>query len=69
MSAELVDSLEHLLRGVFKGAGLASALSEVKTCQQHPEYLAGLCELVKSQDLFVVVYVHAMRRGFLWEPL
>ena len=68
MSMELVESLESLLRGVFKGVGLASALSEVKSCQAYPEYLAGIRELVKSGDPFVDVAVHSMKRGFLWEP-
>jgi len=69
MSVELVESLEHLLRGVFHGVGLASALSEIKTCQQFPEYLAGIRAAVRSGDVESDVLVWSIRRGSLWEPI
>jgi hypothetical protein len=60
--------VERRLSYLFRGVGLAAALSEVRTAQQYPVYLD---EIVQSTGLppDLAMLVWGIRRGSLWEPL
>ena len=60
--------IESRLSCVFRRAGLAAALSEIKTCREFPQYLEGIVESLKcSPDIAKLIW--AMQRGNQWETI
>ena len=60
--------VERRLSYLFRGVGLAAALSEVQTAQQFPQYLDGIVKSIRCPP-DVALLVWGIRRGSIWEPL
>ena len=60
--------IEFCLRRMFRQAGLAAALSELKTCREFPQYLDGIVQNLRCPpDIAKLIW--AMQRGNQWETI
>ncbi len=60
--------VERRLSYLFRGVGLAAAVSEIRTAQQFPEYLDAIVQNIGCPP-DVALLVWGIRRGSIWEPL
>ena len=61
--------IESRLAYLFRGAGRAAAVSEVRTATDYPAYLDGIVQIYKGLPPDVALFIHAIIRGNVWEPI
>ena len=67
MTTSQKNRIIEKLESVFSGPGRAAAVNEVLTCEQYPEYLAGILAEAAGIDLETALTGWAVRRGRMWE--